>query len=205
MSHIHADHIGGLENFALKCKLQLGVRPTLIATQSLLDRLWNCSLKGSLEYVDGPGCIGIKQTLEDYFETMPIEPTGYVQPDVSDPFKLYVMPTNHVLGMESYGVELIEDENDMSKRLLFTSDTRFDLDLINYGIDNCSNIFHDCQLFDSGEDNILGVHTSYNQLLALPKEIRSKIWLYHYGDTPLPPAKNDGFKGFVCHLQSFEC
>jgi len=105
--------------------------------------------------------------------------------------------------MESYSVEISEDPTDKNKTILFTSDTRLNKELIDHGIKSCKHVLHDCQLFNSGEDNKFGVHASYRQLLALPKDIRKRLWLYHYGDTTLPDAKQDGFPGFIQHLQTF--
>jgi hypothetical protein len=37
-------------------------------------------------------------------------------------------------------------------------------------------IFHDCQFYTGG------VHTSLDELITLPEEIRRKTYLVHYGD-----------------------
>ena len=63
-------------------------------------------------------------------------------------------------------------------RILYTSDTRFDPDLLT-SFDELYNfdlIFHDCQLFTGG------VHASLNELKTLPQHLKSKIMLMHYGD-----------------------
>jgi len=61
---------------------------------------------------------------------------------------------------------------------MFTSDTRFDLDLIdNYcSLFDLEIIFHDCQFFSGG------VHAGLEELNTLPTEIKKKIILTHYGD-----------------------
>ena len=53
-------------------------------------------------------------------------------------------------------------------------------------------IFHDCQLFNGG------VHASYDELKRLPKSMRSRMYLCHYGDayTKYTPEADD-FLGFV--------
>jgi ribonuclease BN (tRNA processing enzyme) len=64
-------------------------------------------------------------------------------------------------------------------RVLFTSDTRYDPDLVSY-YDNKFNleiIFHDCQFFSGG------VHTSLDELKQLPEGIKKKMYLTHYDDT----------------------
>jgi hypothetical protein len=72
--------------------------------------------------------------------------------------------------------------------------------------DNSDIIFQDCETYDwqTGKSKS-GVHAHYRELLTLPEEIRSKMWLYHYQDArPLPDAKADGFAGFVEQGQVFE-
>ena len=63
-------------------------------------------------------------------------------------------------------------------RILFTSDTRFDPDLVCSFDDrfNFEWIFHDCQLFTGG------VHASLDEICQLPEKIRKKTILMHYGD-----------------------
>ena len=61
ISHLHADHIGGLEFFAFnrydwskKTRVaEVGKAPNIIANVKLLEDLWNKSLKGGLESMEG--------------------------------------------------------------------------------------------------------------------------------------------------------
>jgi hypothetical protein len=84
----------------------------------------------------------------------------------------------------------------IDRRVLFTSDTRFDPALIidfdrEYGFEA---IFHDCQLFTGG------VHASLEELAGLPPEIRAKTRLMHYGDKIedfAPRIKELGFAGIA--------
>jgi hypothetical protein len=66
----------------------------------------------------------------------------------------------------------------IDERILFTSDTRFDPQMLEEFDSKFSLevIFHDCQLFTGG------VHTSITELSHLPESIRRKIVLVHYGD-----------------------
>ncbi|MBF0276177.1 MAG: MBL fold metallo-hydrolase [SAR324 cluster bacterium] len=203
VTHLHADHIGGLEFLALECRFHLKHRPKIVSTASLLKRLWNFSLKGGLEYVEATFGDATPQTLNDYFECVSIQAEEWFRISTEDPIQLFAHASDHVLGMESYSLEFSEDPHIKEKTILFTGDTRLDPKLLEHARDNCQHVLHDCQLFDSGENNKFGVHTSYQQLLKLPPEIRQCLWLYHYGDTPLPDAKNDGFLGFIEHHQSF--
>jgi ribonuclease BN (tRNA processing enzyme) len=75
ISHLHADHIGGLEKFAFlrydwKNRPRKTVNgPYLIGNKHLLDDLWNKSLRGGLESMEG-----FVSNLETFFRPYPIEP-----------------------------------------------------------------------------------------------------------------------------------
>ena len=202
ISHLHADHIGGLEEFAFMSRLVFKTCPKIVTTSTLIDRLWNSSLRGGLEYIELNPNDTNPQTLNDFFasESLAFEEWSRLE---EESLELYLHPTNHVKMMESYGLQ-VRAGNSPEQRFFYSSDTRFDQELIEEASKSCSVIFHDCQLYDAGGNNDLGVHTSYNQLCQLSPEIRQKIWLYHYGDEKMPDAKSDGFAGFAEHLQSFE-
>jgi ribonuclease BN (tRNA processing enzyme) len=203
ITHLHADHIGGLEEIAIMCKFVYEQKITLSTTDSLLKRLWEKSMSGGLEYIEQiPGDL-TPRTLGDFFILEPVGVQNWYPIGQHAQLRVRLHPTNHVKGMESYGLELEEQPGGRSKRMFFSGDTKFNPQLITHGIHSCAHVFHDCQLFDTGTKNNLGVHTSYSQLLSLPSEIRQHLWLYHYGDTKLPDAGGDGFAGFVKKLQSF--
>ncbi len=203
ITHLHADHVGGMEELAFMTRLVYKKKVMLLSTDSLLNRFWNCSLSGGLEYVELTPGEAISQTLNDYFALEPVAAQQWVTVGDNSGLRMYLHPTNHVKGMESYGLEIEERPGGKEKRFFFSGDTKFDRAFIMHGYQSCSCIFHDCQIFDAGENNRLGVHTSYNQLLQLPPEVRRHIWLYHYGDISLPDAKGDGFLGFLTRQQSF--
>ena len=204
VTHFHADHISGLEEIAITTRLVYHQpRPILLATDSFQDRLWQCSLRGGLEYIEETPGVEKPCTLSDFFALEPVTAQQWFTIKGNPGLRLYLHPTDHVKGMESYGVEVEEHPGGREKRFFLSGDTKFDEDLIRHGVQACAQVFHDCQLFDAGEKNSLGVHASYPQLLALPAEIRRHLWLYHYGDTPLPDANGDGFAGFVTGMQSF--
>lgn len=203
ISHLHADHVSGLEEVAFMTRLVYRCKPALLSTASLLERTWATNLRGGLEFIEErPGELD-PQTLGDFFTVMPLQPETWITLGTDPGLRIHLHPTNHVMGMESYGLEVEELPGGFAKRFFFSSDTKYAPDLIAHGAKTCSTLFHDCQLFDSGENNVMGVHTSYTQLLQVPAEIRRRMWLYHYGDSELPDATGDGFAGFVEQLQSF--
>ena len=79
ISHLHADHIGGLEYFAF-LRYDWGKKPRdvqniessaprIIGNKQLLEDLWNKSLRGGLESMEG-----FVADINTFFKTMPIEP-----------------------------------------------------------------------------------------------------------------------------------
>ncbi len=203
ITHLHSDHISGLEQVAFITRLVHKKAPTLVTTESLMDRLWRNSLSGGLKYIEETPGDSDPQTLSDFFVPRPVVPGQWFHPDGNPGLRARIHLTDHVKGVETYGLEVEETPGGRDKRFFFSGDARFDRKSIIEGVRSCSLLFHDCQLFDFGMDNRGGVHTSYNQLKRLPASTRRHVWLYHYGDTPLPNASGDGFAGFVSVHQSF--
>lgn len=203
VTHLHSDHISGLEQMAFMTKLVYKKAPVLLTTGSLLDRLWNHSLRGGLEFIEEIPGDSKARGLSDFFVPKAVSPGKWFSPGGKPGLRLRIHPTDHVNGVESYGLVVEEEPGGREKRFLFSGDARFDKEAIMEGVRSCSLVFHDCQLFDFGENNCCGVHTSYNQLKSLPAPARRRIWLYHFGDSPLPDAVGDGFAGFASVHQSF--
>ncbi|QIW88724.1 metal-dependent hydrolase [Bacillus phage P59] len=159
VTHLHNDHIGGLEEAALYNMFNLGGRKMdLFVPVEILDDLWDKSLSAGLE----PGGF----LLDDYFNVRPLH--------LGHSFHLYgnvmtLYPTKHVNGMFSVAVGF-------DRTLFYSSDSVFDADLIKIA-DKYSNIFHDCQL-----EGVGAVHSTLEELLKLPTKVQMKTYLMHYGD-----------------------
>lgn len=163
ISHIHADHVGGLEEVAYFFKYILNRKPTLIVAEDIIDTLWENTLKGGLAE-------RVEDTIHDFFKIITFKP--YQRLSLGD-IELRPVPVKHIPGKPSYGVYV----NDT---VLFTCDTVFDPELIKAAFEShkVKAVFHDCQL--SGEKGT--VHTTLREILSLPKEYHEKIYLTHYGD-----------------------
>jgi ribonuclease BN (tRNA processing enzyme) len=195
ISHLHSDHIGGVETIALSAYFSPGHRkPKLFAEEKLIRRLWLHSLKGGLQCIQGR-CM----ELEDYFECRPVSDSGsFIWEGIK--FRLMKMP--HIQSgqkdHDSYG--LIMEEHSEGANVFFTADTRFRPELIKETAKRVDIIFHDCETSPFKT----GVHAHYDELCTLPEDVKRKIWLYHYQPDPVYNPEADGFRGFVIKGQEFE-
>jgi ribonuclease BN (tRNA processing enzyme) len=192
ISHLHSDHTGGLEWLAFSCKFdQNAKKPKLYISSHLVHELWEQVLKGGLASLEGK-----IPELSTFFDVHPIDNnSSFIWSGIE--FKL--LQTIHVMSgyclEPSYGLLF----NIEGTEVFFTGDSQ----LTPYQILNFYKmsdlIFQDCEI----SQNPSHVHAHFNELKALPSEIKSKMWLYHYGSEPLPDSKKEGFRGFVKKGQCF--
>jgi ribonuclease BN (tRNA processing enzyme) len=193
VSHLHADHIGGLEAAALVSYFdQESPRPGLFAQENVLRDLWNHSLQGGLLYINGK-----KMHLDDYFTGQPVQDEGAFRWEGID-FNLVKMPhigTGHYR-LYSYGLVI----KDGTQSAFISTDAQFQPDLLDSISEQAGLIFHDCETSKKPSP----IHAHYRQLCTLPHELKEKMWLYHYDPCPAMDPRADGFKGFVQKGQEFE-
>lgn len=197
ISHLHADHIGGLEWLALSTYFSpVTKNPELFCEEGLQHELWNHSLKGGLE------CIGEKSMeLSDYFNCHGLnEESSFQWEEIT--FKMVKTP--HVIGTccNTYSYGLLvgpKKSTNGSSSFFITTDTVFQPELLEQVYKEVDLIFHDCET----SENETAVHAHYDQLSTLPEAVKRKIWLYHYQpNTRYNPQKN-GFQGFITKGQEF--
>jgi ribonuclease BN (tRNA processing enzyme) len=189
VTHVHSDHIGGLElmgftsfyvykNFPNFKKITLH-----LPTETLKKDLWQILQPGMLNAQTAKDGY-FEATLETYFDisiSKEINIPGFA------PVKF--QETNHVKGMESYSVWVGDS-------VYYSSDTTL------LPTDQPSLIFQDCQLFDSPTS----VHTEFKLLNEkMTDDQKKKTWLMHYGYNVnnVDPIKH-GFKGFVKRYDKFD-
>lgn len=193
ISHLHADHVGGMEWLAFCTFFAPDVpRPKLYCNEALMHELWEQSLRGGLESIQGQ-----VMTLTGYFDCHPVPENGEF---VWENIRFTPVQTVHIMSgytiKYSYGL-LIQDLAGTST-VFFTSDTQFCPNQIREFYTRAHLIFQDCETSPYKS----GVHAHYDELEALPREIKKKMWLCHY--QPDPPQSADGFAGFVKKGQIFE-
>ncbi len=193
ISHLHSDHAGGLEYIGFTTKFDPTChRPTLYLSQDIAIDLWHKSLAGGMEALEGELC-----DLDTFFKIHPLKPNGHF---TWDNITFNLIKLNHVntgfLLMPAYGL-FFEIHG---KKIFLTTDTKLCFEELKSFYLEADLIFHDCEISKSPTP----VHAHYQQLLTLPADIRQKIWLYGYQPGTLPPAKEDGFLGFIKRGQEFE-
>lgn len=182
ISHIHGDHVGGLEEIAFRTKFDTrGKKLSLFASSAIIQPLWDFTLKGALEDPSS-GCT----SLESYFNVHALE-AGQAYP-IHDSLSIELIPTKHIPGKPSFGVLL-------NQTVFYSSDMTFDADLLHRLTEQgrCKYILHECQLTGPGR-----VHTTLEELLTLPEQLQERIYLMHYGD------EKDAFVGKTGRMRFIE-
>jgi ribonuclease BN (tRNA processing enzyme) len=194
ISHLHADHIGGLEWIALCTKFNPACENPLhlYVVDQIISDLWNKSLRGGLETLEGKVA-----NLTDFFSCHAIpENKSFKWRGIT----FTPMQTIHVMsGMSfqnSYGLLIQEGDG---QTVFLTTDTQWAPKQLNHFYDRSDVIFHDCSTAFPDP-----VHAYYGDLATLDAATKKKMWLYHYQPNPTQKPKEDGFGGFVKKGQEFK-
>ncbi|WP_055107529.1 MBL fold metallo-hydrolase [Paenibacillus ihumii] len=163
ITHIHGDHVGGLEEYAFRMKYGHGRKPVLYVPELLAEPLWENTLKGGL------GQDGI-DSLEDAFHVHLLR-EGQIS-ELARGLSLEIIRTPHIPGKNSYSLYL-------NGEIFYSADMIFQPELLTELVRQrgCRKILHEVQLTGPGQ-----VHTTLEELLSLPADLREKISLMHYGD-----------------------
>lgn len=194
ISHLHADHIGGVEWLALSTFFNptLG-KPVLFINEKMADELWQNALKGGLGTLQNQIA-----HLDTYFDVKTIgRNLGF---DFAGLHIQTVQTVHFMDGYEivpSYGLLIPTPQ---SGTIFLTTDTQFTPGHLLAFYQKSGIIFQDCETTSKRS----GIHAHYEELKTLPPDVRAKMWLYHYQDGDLPDAAADGFRGFVTKGQVFE-
>jgi ribonuclease BN (tRNA processing enzyme) len=250
ISHLHSDHIGGLECMAFlrydwknrprvyddkwtdvdeRNNIPTPVNnsecyaPRLYGNKNLIDELWDKSLRGGLESMEG-----FVASIETFFEPCYIEPNDYF---MWEGWKCELIQQIHIMTgstiSNTFGLFLSKEGHDS---IYFTTDSQHcSPRQVEIFYEKADIIIQDCECVGFNTttktmDFCSGVHANYGQLagwanaIKLSDDIKKKMYLSHYQDFVLADkdylghscdwdalAQDDGFEnGFIKTGDSFE-
>src|SRR5581483_11248422 len=166
LTHLHGDHIYGLEEWGFRNFLQWNSKPHLLIAEDLIGTLWRNVLSGTMAQVCNRSCV-----LEDYFTVTPLK-VG--TPHALGPWTVAIHPVRHVPNAPSYGVKVRAS----GVALGFTGDSL--ADAASWFFSDTEAVFHDCSFAPYFPTT---VHAHYEQLREYPEAFRARMFLVHYDDS----------------------
>ncbi|MCA1021527.1 MBL fold metallo-hydrolase [Halobacillus litoralis] len=189
ITHLHSDHVGGLEEIGQRCKFILNHKPTLWVREDMERELREVISKGLETGFDIEDYFNIKTFLVRY---------GFSIGDYS--VKTIKTDNYHAQDMKSFGFKLVKHGGN---NLIFTSDiadikkAKFDV----YIDENTVAVFHDCSLSQSP------VHSSIVDISEHYEDDLINFYMMHYQDssaTKLIKLAEEYNTNFVKQNESFE-
>lgn len=163
ITHVHGDHMNGLEGLAFYKHFVEQKRLHLAASADVRSVLWDQRLTASM------GTLWNGETsrtlgFDDYFD---FQSLSWTETNVIGPFRIRTRRTIHHVPTSALLVEA------GGRVFGYSSDTAFDPELIRF-LEPADLIVH--------ETNLGPAHTAYADLDALPASLKQKMRLIHYPD-----------------------
>jgi glyoxylase-like metal-dependent hydrolase (beta-lactamase superfamily II) len=176
ITHLHGDHVGGLEQLLFYRRFVTQRRAALFAIEGVLEGLWDTRLRGGMDTLLDPGGEVHRLSLEDYADVTPLRKgSATTLGDLSIEWR----PTIHHIPTSALRIRA------GGRVFGYSADTAFDPGLIGWLAE--SDLFL--------HETNFGVHTPIASLAALPREIRGRMRVIHYPDaldvetSPIPAAR----------------
>jgi ribonuclease BN (tRNA processing enzyme) len=168
VTHLHADHCCGLEDFGYYSYFALGRPAKLLMHPEASARVWDGLLAAGMEMMQAkPDEPPLRRNLADYFELIDLDAA---RPVACGPFAIECRRTIH--SVPTYALRIT-----VGGRVLgFSADTAYDPGLIEW-LSAADLIVHEATNLAQS-----GVHTPYEKLAGLPEGLRSKMRLTHLPD-----------------------
>ena len=169
VTHVHADHIGGVEELAYWQYYKTENRVKMYAPDWMLRDVWS-HLRPALEPSVRPG--GGMMNFDDYFEPVAI----------SNPHDFGGFTLEYRYGLH-FPKTLMYKFDFGGVKLGYLTDTGLDKDNIDW-VSDCDVIMHDAWFgpVEIAGGDIRNMHAPIADLLKLPEEIQRKTLLIHYAD-----------------------
>jgi ribonuclease BN (tRNA processing enzyme) len=176
ITHLHGDHVGGLEQLLFYRRFVTQRRAALFAIEGVLEGLWDARLRGGMDTLLDPSGAVRQLSLDDYADVTPLRHgSATTLGDLTIEWRptIHHIPTSALrirAGGRSFG---------------YSADTAFDPTLIAWLAE--SDLFL--------HETNFGVHTPLASLAGLPAEIRARMRVIHYPDalavetSPIPAAR----------------
>lgn len=163
ITHVHGDHMNGLEGFAFYKHFVETRRVKLVASAEVRASIWDQRLKAPMSAL-WDGSRFRELGFDDYFEHVPLD---WESTTTVGPFRIRARRTIHHVPTSALLVEA------GGRTLGYSSDTAFDPELMAF-LAPADLIIH--------ETNFGPAHTPYAALAGLPPELRARMRLIHYSD-----------------------
>jgi ribonuclease BN (tRNA processing enzyme) len=191
ITHVHGDHVYGLEDFAFRRYYEAsedmpsirggGPRPKLMAHSAVEDELWQM-LESVLRYIPDPDRL-TGGTMDDYFERIAAHANtppkhnawNHAESFTTDGLSMTARECVHVPGKPSTSLELAVNDEQIA---WWSGDSTVDHEWLTKNEPRTTVFFHDCTFTDYPGQ----VHGSFALLKALPEAVRLKTVLMHHED-----------------------
>jgi ribonuclease BN (tRNA processing enzyme) len=168
LTHLHADHCCGLEDYAFYSYFVLHRKAHLLTHPRVSERLWpNVLSAGMDQTLSWPDPPHIPATRDTYFEITDLNETA---PTQFGPFAIECRPTKHSVPTTALRITA------GGRTFGFSADSAFDPSLIEW-LSPCDFIIHEATTLPESR-----VHTPYHHLAELPAALRAKMRLIHFPD-----------------------
>lgn len=162
ITHLHGDHVGGLEQLLFWRRFVTGRKTTVHAIPEVLAGLWDTRLRGGMDTLMRPDGGTERLELADYAHVHALAP-GTTR---LGPLELAWRRTIHHIPTSALTLRC------EGRSLGYSADTAFDPELVAW-LAACDLFFHETNF---------GVHTPLESLCGLPEEVRARMRLIHYPD-----------------------